>query len=149
MWKDYDEGIRSTLLRLLHAFELAYPARNKDGSFRDYSIVPAMLPNMEPLDLSTVEFGKASLTPGRAACIQVTLNHFPLHFFPRLHARLQAIVRPDDGRLWATGGLFREQGVDDAATMGHRVLVWQPNKWKSALEVGEGGACVGCQHGHD
>ena len=123
----YDATLRPMLARLMEGLEVTYPARNNDGSLRDYSIVPTMLRHRcLPARLSTVEFGKPGLTSARAACIQVTLSHLPFDFFPRLHGRLQAIVRPDNDCLSHTGGVFREAGVDDAATTGHRALVWQP-----------------------
>lgn len=119
--KHYPEAVHRILVDLLHALEIAYPARAQSGSGLQYSIVPAMLPKGVPAKLPTAAFGTATLCPGRAACIRLELDHVPLHFFPRLHARVQAVARPDDNSLWRTGGVFIESGKHS-----HRVLVWQP-----------------------
>ena len=43
VWKDYSADTRPALLKLLHAYEVAFPARDRDDNFLDFSVVPAML----------------------------------------------------------------------------------------------------------
>ena len=117
VWKDYPVAMHDTLLQLLHSFEVAYPARGPGGYGLGYSIVPAMLPQTRPA-IATLE--EAS---GEAACIRVTLPHMPVHFFPRLLARLQALVTPAKGCLWRDGGLFAEASH---AGERHHCMLWRP-----------------------
>lgn len=132
----YSPELRSTLLHLLQQFEVVYGALDEDGQTRDFSVVPGMLPElavalevdnyrtaMIKQRFTAIALG-SSTALAYAVCVSVKLNHVPLHFFPRLHARIQAIVTPDYNGLWRRGGFFStrdETGGDIHA------LVWMPD----------------------
>lgn len=129
VWQEYPRSILPTLVQLLVAFGVAYPVH---GATEQRNVVPAMLSEHVPTGLDVAAFDTATRTPGSAARLRVQLRHISLHFFPRLHTRLQALMQPDLDSLWRTGGLFHADG--------HQALVWQPPQ-SDTIEVGLGVLC--------
>ena len=43
LWQDHTPSVRPALLRFMHAYEVAFPALDRDGNDVGFSVVPAML----------------------------------------------------------------------------------------------------------
>lgn len=127
----YATELHPTLVRLLEGFDVMYKVKgagHRSGHARVPNfVVPAMLPECtwSRDDVPPLAGDDATV----AASIRIKLDHVPLHFFPRLHARIQMLICPETDNLWRTAGRFNER---DGA---HSVVLWQPRSLPGTVEV--------------
>ena len=70
VWEGHRAVVRPVLLQLLHAYEVAFPARDRDGKFLGFSIVPAMLRDVpQPGSSSSEELLGEEQADGEQVCV--------------------------------------------------------------------------------
>ena len=108
-WPDsdgYTEDTRAALLRLLHEFGLAIPARRRCGSNSrqdgdaGYSLVPATLPSA-PGEPQYAQLPAALHGTARAGVIEYTLKWMPRDLLSRAMARMANVAFA--AHVWGTG----------------------------------------------
>lgn len=143
----YPQHLHGALLAMLRRFEVLYPQLGNSHAEVPQYVVPGMLP-VNDVSLGDVleEFGHLAHS-STVACLYVKLSYMPLHFFPRLHARVQGLLAAESGALYRFGGVFTDVFTDAAAASGrdkHRVLIMEHSALRGVVQVLYSSWCHPC-----